>query len=264
MQGQVRQGCRLRQEVRRRSSQPRSTSTPRSRLQAEGRADGPGAEEAARPRPRWELLRRRADHAGRRPAVALRGVGGQLVQYPQGPRPGGGDDSIKAVVLRVNSPGGSAVASEIILDATHRVKARKPFVVSMGDVAGSGGYYVTCTSDVIFADETTITASIGVVGGKLATAEMWKKVGVTFKTYQRGENAGLLASARIHRWRTRRGFRTGWTRSTRSSRGTSRRSAAAGSRSRSMSSPAGGSSRAGRPLELGLVDKIGRLADAIG
>ena len=54
------------------------------------------------------------------------------------------DDSIKAVVLRVNSPGGSAVASEIILDATRRVKAKKPFVVSMGDVAGSGGYYVAC------------------------------------------------------------------------------------------------------------------------
>ena len=52
------------------------------------------------------------------------------------------DDTIKAVVLRVNSPGGSATASEIILDATRRVKAKKPLVVSMGDVAGSGGYYV--------------------------------------------------------------------------------------------------------------------------
>ncbi len=62
------------------------------------------------------------------------------------------------------------------------MKAKKPFVVSMGDVAGSGGYYVACASDVIFADETTITASIGVVGGKLATDEMWKKIGVTFKT----------------------------------------------------------------------------------
>ncbi len=104
------------------------------------------------------------------------------------------DDAIKAVVLRVNSPGGSAVASEIILDATRRVKAKKPFVVSMGDVAGSGGYYVACASDVIYADESTITASIGVVGGKLATADMWKKFGVTFKTYKRGEYAGLLAS----------------------------------------------------------------------
>src|SRR5439155_4525784 len=104
------------------------------------------------------------------------------------------DDSVKAVVLRVDSPGGSAVASEIILDATRRVKAKKPFAVSMGDVAGSGGYYVACASDVIFADEATITGSIGVVGGKLATNAMWNKVGVTFKEYNRGQNAGLLGS----------------------------------------------------------------------
>ena len=74
------------------------------------------------------------------------------------------DDTIKAVVLRVNSPGGSATASEIILDATKRVKAKKPLVVSMGDVAGSGGYYVACGADTIFADQATITGSIGVVG----------------------------------------------------------------------------------------------------
>jgi protease-4 len=104
------------------------------------------------------------------------------------------DDSIKAVVLRINSPGGSAVASEIILDATRRVKAKKPFVVSMGDVAGSGGYYVACAADTIFADRATITGSIGVVSGKLGTREMFKKVGVTFKSYQRGANAGMLNS----------------------------------------------------------------------
>src|SRR5207245_5907004 len=79
------------------------------------------------------------------------------------------DDAIKAVVLRVDSPGGSAVASDIILDATKRVKAKKPLVVSMGNVAGSGGYYVACGSDVIFADKATITGSIGVVSGKFVT-----------------------------------------------------------------------------------------------
>src|SRR5205085_4784330 len=88
------------------------------------------------------------------------------------------DDSIKAVVLRVDSPGGSAVASEIILDATRRVKNKKPFVVSMGNVAGSGGYYVACAADVIFADESTITGSIGVVAGKLATSDAWGQIGV--------------------------------------------------------------------------------------
>ena len=104
------------------------------------------------------------------------------------------DDKVKAVVLRINSPGGSAVASEIILDATKRLKEKKPLVVSMGDVAGSGGYYVACGSDTIFADETTITGSIGVVSGKLVTTDMWHKIGVNFKPYERGANAGILSS----------------------------------------------------------------------
>src|SRR5205814_4157243 len=103
------------------------------------------------------------------------------------------DDTIKAVVLRVNSPGGSAVASEIILDATKRVKAKKPLVVSMGNVAGSGGYYVACGADTIFADEATITGSIGVVVGKPVTNDSGKKLGITFKPYKRGENAGMLS-----------------------------------------------------------------------
>jgi protease-4 len=105
-----------------------------------------------------------------------------------------GDDSIKAVVLRVDSPGGSATASEIILRAAQRLKEKKPLVVSMGNVAGSGGYYVTCAADTIFADDTTITASIGVVGGKLVTTDMWNKIGVNWHSYSRGENAGLLSS----------------------------------------------------------------------
>jgi len=104
------------------------------------------------------------------------------------------DDAVKAVVMRIDSPGGSATASEIILRATERVKAKKPLVVSMGDVAGSGGYYVSCAADTVFADDATITASIGVVGGKLVTTEMWNKIGVTFKAYSRGANAGLLSS----------------------------------------------------------------------
>src|SRR5205823_13005696 len=107
------------------------------------------------------------------------------------------DDSIKAVVLRVDSPGGSAVASEIILDATKRVKNRKPLIVSMGNVAGSGGYYVAMAADTIYADEATITGSIGVVGGKFATNAMWNKLGVTFKSYKRGKNAGMLSSEKV-------------------------------------------------------------------
>ncbi|MEK6674440.1 MAG: S49 family peptidase, partial [Planctomycetota bacterium] len=84
------------------------------------------------------------------------------------------DGSVKAVVLRVDSPGGSALASEIIWNATQRVAAKKPFVVSMGNVAGSGGYYVSCGAETIFADHTTITASIGVLSGKLVTTGGWE------------------------------------------------------------------------------------------
>jgi protease-4 len=104
------------------------------------------------------------------------------------------DASVKAVVLRVDSPGGSAEASEVILNATRQVKSRKPLIVSMGDVAGSGGYYVSCGAHTIFADTATVTASIGVVGGKLVTAEMWGKLGVNWVGYQRGANADIFNS----------------------------------------------------------------------
>ena len=101
---------------------------------------------------------------------------------------------VKAVVLRVNSPGGSAVASEIIYNAAHRVQLKKPVIVSMGSVAASGGYYVSMAGDKIFADATTITASIGVLGGKFATTDMWNYVGVTWDSNRRGANAGLFSS----------------------------------------------------------------------
>jgi len=105
------------------------------------------------------------------------------------------DDTVKAVVLRVDSPGGSALASEIILDAAKRVAAKKPIVVSMGSVAGSGGYYVTCAADTIFADAGTITASIGVLGGKIVTTGGWDKLGVKWHPNQRGKMAGMMSSA---------------------------------------------------------------------
>jgi protease-4 len=105
------------------------------------------------------------------------------------------DDSVKAVVMRVDSPGGSALASEIIWDAARRVSEHKPMIVSMGNVAGSGGYYVACGADMIFADPTTITASIGVVGGKLVTTGGWNKLGINWKAHQRGEMAGMMSTA---------------------------------------------------------------------
>ena len=107
------------------------------------------------------------------------------------------DDSVKAVVLRVNSPGGSAIASEIILDAAKRVAEKKPLVVSMGDVAASGGYYVACGTDRIYADRATITGSIGVVAGKIATTDMWRRIGINFHSTKRGENADILSTSEM-------------------------------------------------------------------
>lgn len=106
------------------------------------------------------------------------------------------DNSVKAVVLRVDSPGGSAQASDVILAAAQEVKGQKPLVVSMGNVAASGGYYVSCGADAIFADEATITASIGVVGGKLVTTDLWNRLGVNWVAHKRGANADILSSAR--------------------------------------------------------------------
>jgi len=107
------------------------------------------------------------------------------------------DDSVKAVVLRVDSPGGSALASEIIYDATQRVRAAgKPVIASMGNVAASGGYYVSCGADRIYADPMTITASIGVVGGKLVTTGMWDSMGINWHPYQRGESAAIMSTSR--------------------------------------------------------------------
>jgi len=79
-------------------------------------------------------------------------------------RKAGKDENVKAIVLRVNSPGGSALASEIIWREINLAKQKKPIVVSMGDYAASGGYYIACNADKIFANNSTITGSIGVFG----------------------------------------------------------------------------------------------------
>jgi len=173
------------------------------------------------------------------------------------------DDTIKAVALRIDSPGGSALASEIILDATRRVKAKKPFVVSMGDVAASGGYYVSCAAETIFADEATITGSIGVVAGKLATKDLFNKLGVTFKANRRGQNAGMLASGepfsagerqKLQEWMDE--IYDVFKKHVTDARGEKLK--------KPIDELAGGRVYTGKQaLELGLVDKLGTLADAV-
>lgn len=107
------------------------------------------------------------------------------------------DKSVKALVLRVDSPGGSAIASDIICEATKRFKdSGRPFIVSMGNVAGSGGYYVSALADVIFAEPATITGSIGVVGGKIVTKGLWDWVGITSHEYKRGKHSDMMTTNR--------------------------------------------------------------------
>lgn len=102
------------------------------------------------------------------------------------------DKNIKAIVLRVNSPGGSALASETILREMALAKKEKPIVVSMGDVAASGGYYIACQADTIVASPTTITGSIGVFGVLMNAKEMMNnKLGVNIDTVKTNKHADL-------------------------------------------------------------------------
>jgi protease IV len=97
------------------------------------------------------------------------------------------DKDVAAVVLRVNSPGGSALASELILQEVRRLKAAKPVVVSMGNVAASGGYYISCAANRIFAQPNTVTGSIGVVA-MLPTAEgLYRKIGAREEVVTKGK-----------------------------------------------------------------------------
>lgn len=108
-----------------------------------------------------------------------------------------GDSSIKAIVLRVNSPGGSALASDVIWREMNLAKEVKPVIVSMGDVAASGGYYISCNADKVFASETTITGSIGVFGMIPNTQELNEDIlGITHDGVKTHEFSDLMEMSR--------------------------------------------------------------------
>jgi protease IV len=108
-------------------------------------------------------------------------------------RAAGKDDRVKAVVFRVNSPGGSYVASDVIWREVSRLKeAGKPVVVSMGDVAGSGGYFVSVPANVIVAQPGTLTGSIGVLGGKLSFADLLSQLGIRHDEVSDGRHARMM------------------------------------------------------------------------
>jgi len=102
------------------------------------------------------------------------------------------DASIKAIVLRVDSPGGSALASDLMWYALENAKAKKPVVVSMSDVAASGGYYISCNANKIVAEPSTITGSIGVFLGKPVVKGLYDWLGISNEYVTRGKNSGIF------------------------------------------------------------------------
>ena len=106
------------------------------------------------------------------------------------------DSGIRAIILRIDSPGGSGTASDVIWREVELAKKAKPVVVSMGDVAASGGYYIAMGSHEIVAEPGTITGSIGVFGGKFSLRGLYDKIGITQETVLRGKNAALFTDYR--------------------------------------------------------------------
>lgn len=102
------------------------------------------------------------------------------------------DKNIKAIVIRVDSPGGSGLASDIIWHAVDEARQKKPVVVSMGDVAASGGYYISASANKIVAEPSTVTGSIGVVAGKPVLKGFYDWIGVTNEYVMRGKNSGMF------------------------------------------------------------------------
>ncbi len=174
------------------------------------------------------------------------------------------DKNVKAVVLRVNSPGGSALASDIIWKSATRLAKTKPLIVSMGSVAGSGGYYVAIPGDTIFAEECTITASIGVVGGKMCWKGLWQdKMGINTIEYSRGKNADLMASTR--KWTDDEKNKIMEYMNAVYEQFKGRIKTSRGDRIKgNLEDYAGGRVFTGKQaLERGLIDKIGGLSDAV-
>ncbi|MCX6875995.1 MAG: signal peptide peptidase SppA [Verrucomicrobia bacterium] len=174
------------------------------------------------------------------------------------------DERAKALVLRVNSPGGSALASEVLWEAADEWKqTKRPLIVSMGGVAASGGYYVSSPADRIFAEAGTITGSIGVVGMKFVVGGAMEKLGITTHAIQRGKNAGAMSMTHGYSKEEADTLRKSMTAvyETFKKRVTDGRGKALKG---DLEALAGGRVYCGKEaLECGLVDEIGGLREAI-
>lgn len=106
------------------------------------------------------------------------------------------DKTVKAIVFRVDSPGGEGIASDVILREIILTKGKKPFIVSMSDVAGSGGYWISCAADTIISMPGTYTGSIGVISGKVSLEGLYEKIGFSIETVKRGKHADIFTTTR--------------------------------------------------------------------
>lgn len=161
-----------------------------------------------------DYLDAKADHGYDAPNVALIVAAGEIARGEGGgsdPLTGGegigsdrlvqafqqaaDDDDVRAILFRIDSPGGSAVASETIRRAVVQAQAAgKPVIVSMSDTAASGGYWIAMNADRIVAQPGTLTGSIGVIVGKVATSGLWDSLGVVWDGVKRGQNAGIWSN----------------------------------------------------------------------
>jgi protease IV len=170
------------------------------------------------------------ESATTRPHIAVVPAEGAIAMEAGGPLQSGGitakaisktlrrlkkDDTIKAVVLRIDSPGGSALASDLIWHELHELQKTKPLIVSVGGMAASGGYYMACAADKIFAEPTSIVGSIGVFGGKIVFSSALEEYGVHTETFpaspEPGAGARAAAESPFSTWddATREKIRTG-------------------------------------------------------
>ncbi len=145
-----------------------------------------------------------------KPHVAVVPAQGAITMEPGGPLQQGGitaralgktlrrmqhDDSVKAVVLRIDSPGGSPLASDLLWHEMMELRKRKPIIVSVGNMAASGGYYIACAGQRIFAERTSIVGSIGVFGGKINVAPALDQFGIHAETFAASPEPGAAARA---------------------------------------------------------------------
>lgn len=178
----------------------------------------------------FSAMTRKSQQQGSKPAIALiyaegtimdgdggegllgsSGVGSATIRRAL--RRAAADDNVKAVVIRIDSPGGSAQASEVMWQAARAVAEKKPVIISVGSMAASGGYYLASAGDYIYADPSAIVGSIGVVGGKFVLKGIYEKLGLTTESFTKGRNADLFSSSKPFDERQRR-LVTNWMKNT--------------------------------------------------